>query len=299
VLPRVDASREELEADLEPFRSAIARNVDGIMTAHVAYSAIDGDNAATVSRAVITELLRRDLAYDGLVVTDAIVMEGMLQASEGSEARAALRALNAGCDAILYPGDLQAVADYLERSLGNDLPHLRAVQALRRINAAAARAQQQSDGEWGAQRDREWADGIAQRALVVSRGTPRLAQQVQLLTIDDDLGGPFAPPARNSFADTLRERGTNVTDVTEPRGRDPLVVAVYADIRAWKGSPGLSERARTALTAALAAAPDATIVLFAHPRLAEMVPGRSLLAAWGGEAVMQRAAARWLIGAAR
>jgi beta-glucosidase len=267
------------------------------MTAHVAYSAIDGDNAATVSRAVITELLRRDLAYDGLVVTDAIVMEGMLQASEGSEARAALRALNAGCDAILYPGDLQAVADYLERSLGNDLPHLRAVQALRRINAAAARAQQQSDGEWGAQRDREWADNIAQRALVVSRGTPRLAQQVQLLTIDDDLGGPFAPPARNSFADTLRERGTNVTDVTEPRGRDPLVIAVYADIRAWKGAPGLSARAWQIIRSTMSERGDATIVFFGHPRLTSALPGEHVLSAWGGEAVMQRAAVRWLAGA--
>jgi hypothetical protein len=79
-----------------------------------------------------------------------------------------------------------------------------------------------------------------------------------------------------------------------------LLIALYADIRAWKGKPGLSARAQAALRSALNARPDATIVLFGHPRLADGINAETVISAWGGEALMQQAAAAWLhLNAAR
>jgi hypothetical protein len=72
------------------------------------------------------------------------------------------------------------------------------------------------------------------------------------------------------------------------------VIALYADIRGWKGRPHVSREARERVAQALAARPDAPVVLFGHPRLAGEVPGDAILAAWGGDAVMQEAAAGWL-----
>src|SRR5262249_19089602 len=64
-----------------------------------------------------------------------------------------------------------------------------------------------------------------------------------------------------------------------------------------KGRPGISAAARERVREVTEAAPDATVLLFSHPRLAHEVPtARNLLAAWGGEGVMQEAVAAWLLG---
>ena len=80
-----------------------------------------------------------------------------------------------------------------------------------------------------------------------------------------------------------------------------IVIALFGDIRSWKGRPGYSKKAldavRSALTAAGEAKQGAIVVQFSHPRLAASIPGDApILCAWGGEAVMQRAAARVLAG---
>jgi beta-N-acetylhexosaminidase len=77
-LPEVTHTREQLEAiDLPPFRAAIRTGVDTIMTAHVVLRSIDPSGApATMSRPILTGLLRQDLRYDGLIVTDALDMGG-------------------------------------------------------------------------------------------------------------------------------------------------------------------------------------------------------------------------------
>ena len=77
-LPEVTHTREQLEAiDLPPFRAAIRTGVDTIMTAHVVLRSIDPSGApATMSRPILTGLLREELRYDGLIVTDALDMGG-------------------------------------------------------------------------------------------------------------------------------------------------------------------------------------------------------------------------------
>src|SRR5690606_5800378 len=116
-----------------------------------------------------------------------------------------------------------------------------------------------------------------------------------VITIDDDLGGPYPPPRRTALLDALREAGVEAVTAERP-GERPAVIAVYADIRAWKPQVGLSPDARRRLKAAIQLQPDALVVLFAHPRIAEGLPGRNVLAAWGGEPLMQRAAARRIAG---
>jgi hypothetical protein len=72
------------------------------------------------------------------------------------------------------------------------------------------------------------------------------------------------------------------------------MVAIYADIRAWKGRPGLSENAKAGIRAGVAGGADTIVVLFGHPRLAAQVEAPNVVVAWGGEPVMQRAAARFI-----
>ncbi len=100
-LPRVASGRARLEAvELAPFRAAIAAGVDALMTAHVAYGALDDSGLpATLSRRIITGLLRTEMGFSGVVVTDSM---GMKAIADGvGPARGAVMALAAGCDLIL------------------------------------------------------------------------------------------------------------------------------------------------------------------------------------------------------
>lgn len=290
--PTVTADRAALEADLAPFRAAVDAGVDSVMTAHVSYPALDPSGLpATLSPAILNGLLRDGLGFGGLVVTDAIVMDGLVE--DTTEAAAAVRALAAGCDVLLYPKEMESVAAAVRAAVDDgSLGRARIDDALRRIAAAAARVSPEAPAPVAADADRAWALEVAVRSLRVCRGEPKLpGGPVRLVVVEDDLGGPFPPYPRDAFPAALRRGGVELADGGTP------VVALFSDIRAWKGRPGISARARAELKAVTDAAPGATVVLFSHPRLASEIPdARNLLAAWGGEAIMQEAVAAWLLG---
>lgn len=75
-LPRVSYDRATLDTHLAPFKAAMDADVDMIMTAHIIVDAIDSEHPATLSKKVLTGLLRNELGYKGLIVTDALDMEG-------------------------------------------------------------------------------------------------------------------------------------------------------------------------------------------------------------------------------
>lgn len=94
-LPRVCASREQLEIDFAPFK-ALA-DAPYAMTAHIIYEAIDAQNCATQSSAVI-DLIRNEIGFKGLIMTDDLSMKAL----EGSFAERTEKSLAAGCDLILH-----------------------------------------------------------------------------------------------------------------------------------------------------------------------------------------------------
>jgi beta-N-acetylhexosaminidase len=104
-LPVVRRTRQELErTELAPFRSAIAAAVPMLMTAHVLYPALDADHPATLSRAILTDLLRHRLGFTGVIASDDLDMRAI--ADHQSIGDAAVGTLQAGADAILVCQDL-------------------------------------------------------------------------------------------------------------------------------------------------------------------------------------------------
>ncbi|MFF3735030.1 glycoside hydrolase family 3 protein [Streptomyces sp. NPDC002476] len=105
-LPAITHTREEwAELDAPPFRAAIAADIDSIMTAHIVVPALDpSEDPATLSRPILTGILREELGYDGVVVTDALDMEGV-RTKYGDE-RVPVLALKAGVDQLLNPPNL-------------------------------------------------------------------------------------------------------------------------------------------------------------------------------------------------
>jgi beta-glucosidase-like glycosyl hydrolase len=105
-LPRSDAGRAALsERELVPFRANL--EAPAVMTAHVVYSAIDPDAPATFSARVVSDLLRGELGFRGVAITDALEMKGA--ASGRSATDAGRLALQAGCDLLLYAFHDEAV----------------------------------------------------------------------------------------------------------------------------------------------------------------------------------------------
>jgi beta-N-acetylhexosaminidase len=107
----VNVDRAHLDSiELPPFRQAIAAGVDSVMVAHVTVPALDSDpnHVATISSAVVTDLLEKQLGFKGLIVTDALDMAGLTHLFANDIGRAAVEAFKAGNDLLLIPADLGA-----------------------------------------------------------------------------------------------------------------------------------------------------------------------------------------------
>jgi beta-N-acetylhexosaminidase len=99
----IDASRDTLEGrELVPFRAAVAEEVPLVMLSHGLYPALDGERIASQSKPIVTGLLRRELRFEGVAVTDSIEAQAVLDRSD--VARAAERSIRAGADLVLTTG---------------------------------------------------------------------------------------------------------------------------------------------------------------------------------------------------
>jgi beta-glucosidase-like glycosyl hydrolase len=298
--PVVNASRQELlDNDLMPFRAAIEAGVASVMTAHVAFPALDPSGLpATLSREILRWLLRQQMKFEGLIVTDAFIMDGVLEGR--TEGEAAIRALDAGCDVLLYPKDLVTVAQALEKALEmGTLDRERIQHSLRRRQKWAQWASPPNEYRRASAADVAWGSTLADRVVHVARGAPpRVTSPVEVIVVDDDLGGPYPAPSRDPFLQALSIGGVEVKRVEKLSGdgRASVVIALFGDIRSWKGRPGYSAEARKAVDKVIDKAPEAIVVQFSHPRLAaQLKKPKHVVSAWGGETVMQQAAARWLL----
>jgi beta-N-acetylhexosaminidase len=107
----VNVDRAHLDSiELPPFRQAIAAGVDSVMVAHVTVPALDSDpnHVGTISTAVVTDLLEKQMGFKGLIVTDALDMAGLTHLFANDIGRAAVEAFKAGNDLLLIPADLGA-----------------------------------------------------------------------------------------------------------------------------------------------------------------------------------------------
>ena len=305
-LPVVSDGVAALARDLEPFAAAVTTGVPSVMTAHVSYPALDAERLpATRSTPILSGLLRGRLGFTGVVVSDALVMEAAAKGSTDQDA--AVQAVRAGVDALLYPKDPALIAHALEQATPAALPPERVDEAIQRLDwmtgllpsPAPRRPERRKPdraGAWGRDQDRRWARETALKTVTLLRGSvDRLGSwPYELVLIDDDVEGPYPAPSRATFSDTLRRLGVEfIAEGSRAGHRGGRLIAVFADVRAWKGRVGLSEGARQRVRDAVAGSDAALVVLFSHPWNAVELPlEAAVLCAWGGEPLMQEAGAR-------
>lgn len=144
-LPEVPHDKERLkEVELYPFQKGMEAGVDAIMTAHVTFPKIDGTKAisqktgeeiaipATLSYKVLTELMREEMGYEGVITTDAMNMKAI--ADHFGPVDAAIRAVKAGTDIVLMPVGLEEVASGLREAVKTgEISEERVEESVRRI----------------------------------------------------------------------------------------------------------------------------------------------------------------------
>src|SRR6184192_2341194 len=133
-LPLITAGYSRLDSvELAPFRAGIAAGADVVMSAHIAFPAFTGsDDPATLSPAVLTGLLRDSLHFQGLAVTDALMM-GAIVAKYGA-GEATVRAFLAGSDLLLMPSDPDSAVNAMAAAVrGGRISRERLEQSVRRV----------------------------------------------------------------------------------------------------------------------------------------------------------------------
>lgn len=133
-LPRIDRTEDEWrKIDVPPFKAAIAAGIDSIMSAHIQFPSLDpSGEPATLSKPIITGKLRNELGYDGVVITDALEMQGVRELH--SDAEIPVLALKAGIDQLLMPVHLDlAINSVISAVKSGDLPMQRIDQSVLRV----------------------------------------------------------------------------------------------------------------------------------------------------------------------
>lgn len=148
-LPTVATGLEELyRTDIPPFRAIIEEGVSGIMTSHAVYPALDPSGPATVSPKILTDILRRELGFQGLIITDDLEMGAIANQMDISEG--AVGSFEAGADILLVcsrqEGVLQAMGALQEASSGK-VGRARLMRSLERIRNLKARFLKRAAGE--------------------------------------------------------------------------------------------------------------------------------------------------------
>ena len=142
-LPLVEHPPDRLRAvEFEPFRAAIREGVTFIMTAHVLVPAFDDQRPATLSPSIVQRLLREELDYPGVILSDDLEMKAV--SARRPVPAAAVEAVKAGCDAVLVcSGDIELQAATLEALIkaveANEISHARLDDAMKRLRTAKER----------------------------------------------------------------------------------------------------------------------------------------------------------------
>jgi beta-glucosidase-like glycosyl hydrolase len=290
-----------LQDDLAPFKAAIDAGVGSIMTAHVAYTSLDPSGVpATLSREVLTWVLRQRCEYENLIIADSINMQAVLQGID--EGEAAVRAVLAGCDLVLAPGDLQKTVQALEAAVEEGrIERDRLRLSLRRRLKWAQWVSPPNDYRRPSATDVQWCAGVADRVLQVTRPLSRgVRAPVEVCAVDGDARELTRVP-RPALLQTLRSLSVDarVTDRADGPSRGTVVITAWGDPVQGRGSlevpPTVRDGVLQLYADARAAGRDALIVWFGHPRLASAFgEDAPLLCAWSGDACMQMAVARWL-----
>jgi beta-N-acetylhexosaminidase len=324
-LATVPGDRKDLEStELVPFRAAIASQIAAIMPGHLSVPAYESDTTipATTSRNILTGLLRDELKFKGLVVTDAMDMGGVTSLYPPGEA--AVRSVEAGADVLLMPPVPDAAMAGLEQGVKSGrISEKRIDESVRRILQAKAKIGldknrfvdiERLDQRFGRPEFETEAQNIADRGVTLLRDTPQMlpldaTKPLRLLLVSlsadpDPYPGQTIEPEIRWRIGSLRALradtqfvSVSTLKVPTPDSYDVAVVALFVRVADRKGDVSLPDDQRAFVDQMLATGKPTVVMAFGSPYLIERFPNaKNWVAEFSSNDVSQRAAVRALFG---
>jgi beta-glucosidase-like glycosyl hydrolase/CubicO group peptidase (beta-lactamase class C family) len=324
-LATVTGDRDEMESnELVPFRAAIAAGSGSMMPGHLAVPAFEPDATipATVSKNIITGLLRDEMKFKGLVVTDAMDMGGVTSLFPPGEA--AVRAVEAGADILLMPPVPDAAMSGLERAVRSGrISQKRIDESVRRILLAKSKLGldknrmtdvERLDKMFGRPEFQTQAQNIADRGVTLLRDTPHLlpldaTKPLRVLLVSlaadaDAYPGETIEPEIRWRVDSLKamRADTQFVNVSSlklpaPDTYDVAIAALFVRVADRKGNVAFPSDQQAFVDQMLASGKPTVVIGFGSPYLVKAFPNAPV---WLGEFatndVSQRAAVRALFG---
>jgi beta-N-acetylhexosaminidase len=297
-LATITADRQHLDqVELVPFRAAIAKGVDSVMTAHISVPALGtGEVPSTLSPEILTKLLRDELRFQGLIVTDALDMGAIVKGF--GPADASVKALEAGADVLLMPPDAEVAVNAIVAAVRHGrISQKRLDQSVTRVLAAKMKLGldrsrlvdlEAIDDVVNSPEANERAEEVADRAVTLLRNEP---QQV-----------PIRQPAKTCFLVLAESHYSNeglaFTQEIHKRSPDALaltldpslpdaamdvaatrmgfceatVVAAFASVAAARGNTALPPEFAKLVDTLIASGKPVTLVALGNPYLLRAFP---------------------------
>ncbi|MBS1874138.1 MAG: hypothetical protein JSU00_13055 [Acidobacteria bacterium] len=322
-LAKLDASRERLAAvEWVPFRAAIAKGVDAVMSAHIALPAVEPrEIPSTVSEKVLTGVLRDELGFKGIVVTDAMDMQGLTNQFGAGEA--SVRALEAGADVLLMPKDAdeairavaQAVAEGRLTRKRIDQSVMKILSAKVRLGLAKKRLVDVDDiGDVIEDGDAEQsAQSVADRAITLVRNEGsvaplrKLGESCVFVLVDSrysQSGRLFSTEMKRRAQGMRAMTFDSTTPETELKdalagaaGCDAVAVAAFSSASAYRGNAALPGGLAAFVTALTEGPRPVALLSFGNPYLLRAFPkAAAYLAAFSTAPPAEIAMAKALAG---
>ncbi|HJU74476.1 MAG TPA: glycoside hydrolase family 3 N-terminal domain-containing protein [Gemmatimonadaceae bacterium] len=327
-LPVVDVTRARLDSvELVPFRAAVSAGVGAMMTFHGVLPALDTNRVpATLSRSVLEQLLREELKFQGLIVTDAMTMEGVIKQFGAAESNK--RAIEAGADVLLMPVDVRAAIDavvagvsegrYNEERINTSVRRVLALKSMFGLRAQRTVDLNRVRGVVGDSTHAALASRIAERGVVLARDSksnvpivsanprPRIYSLTYARRADLGAGVAFDAYLRSRQLSVESDlvisdnAGSGFTLALEKaRSADIVMVSNYVNITSETATASVDRAFADFLHQILQERNGTGVVVttFGTPYLLEQIPeAPTYMIAWGSHAVSQRAAARALLG---
>jgi beta-N-acetylhexosaminidase len=317
------ADKARLEAvEMVPFRAAIAAGVDSVMTAHIAVPALDQPNVpSTLSHAVLTGLLRDELGFHGLVVTDAMDMSGI--AKQWSTPQAAAKAIEAGVDVLLMPPDPEAAVDGVLHAMQQGrISRQRLDESVARVLAAKVRLElnrrklvdvETAMDALDAPEDLAKVQEVADRAVTLvknerdavplARGGAPLFLMLRESRCAEQ-GRAFAGEAHRLLPNavvTPLDPSLSDADIDQAaaaaKSASVVVVAAFVSVASYRGTVALAGNYPKLMGAVLAAGPPVVLAALGNPYLLRSFPAvAAYLATYSTVPPSEIALARALFG---
>lgn len=325
MLASVPGDRNELESvELVPFRAAIAAGVSSIMPGHLAVPAFEPNPnvPATLSHNILTGLLRDELKFTGLIVTDAMDMGGVTSLYAPGDA--AVRSVLAGADVLLMPPVPDAAMKGLEDAVASGrISETRIDESVRRILAAKAHVGLDKsryvdvpriNDKFALPENETESISIGDRGVTLLRNSqnvvplnstkPMRVLVVSLSADPDPYPGETLEPEIRWRVDSLRALradtqyfGVSQLKLPSPDTYDVAIAALFVRVADRKGDVGIPDDERNMVNQLIATGKPTAVVAFGSPYLIERFPNATTwISEFSTNDIAQKAAARALFG---